>query len=466
MPIHTLFLERLPCSILHSCILASILFIIPLRKRSKFALRLILGIVLALITVAVLPGLRIAVFRALYLDKIQYAPLSYLAYTFTDVVPVLLLSFGLILLCCNIQPHKALYSAALAHLTQGIAFTVFNLVFPNFYHRPYDAGTFSIFWREYLIAVAVYAIVYFIIVRKLVRNGTYHYSCVYALLILLAVIFADRYFAIVSVQSFHIQGTPLYQFLLLQGLLVSVLLLLIQANYRRISKYRADLAAQEQMQALQQKEYNLFQKNMDALNHKFHDLRHLINALQLSPDANANHPLLQELQEHIDIHSCFIDTHNDTLNALLSGVWLRCGHEKIQWTCMADGTALDFMPALDLYILLENALDNAMESTALAPDPGDRFLSVNISKAQQFAYIRIENFCAVTPKFSDGLPLTTKPDKSRHGYGTRSIRNICEKYNGRCRMRVEGNLFITELLLPIPREAASANEEGTTGKQN
>lgn len=466
MPMNAHFLEHLPCSILHGCILASILFIIPLRKRSRFALRLILGIVLALITVAVLPGLRITVFRALYLDRIQYVPLSYLAYTFTDVAPVLLLSFGLILLCCDIHPHKALYSAALAHLTQGIAFTVFNLVFPSFHHRPYEAGTFSIFWREYLIAAAVYAIVYFVIVRKLVRDGTYHYSCVHALPILLTVIFADRYFAIVSVQSFHIQGTPLYEFLLLQGLLVSILLLLIQANYRRISKYRADLAAQEQMQALQQKEYNLFQKNMDALNHKFHDLRHLINALQLSPDANANHPLLQELQEHIDIHSCFIDTHNDTLNALLSGVWLRCGHEKIQWTCMADGTALDFMPALDLYILLENALDNAMEATVLAPDPGDRFLSVNISKAQQFAYIRIENFCAVTPKFSDGLPLTTKPDKSQHGYGTRSIRSICEKYKGQCRMRVEGNLFITELLLPIPREAASAKEERTTGKEN
>lgn len=466
MPMNAHFLEHLPCSILHGCILASLLFVIPLRKRSRFALRLILGVALALITVAVLPGLRITVFRLLHLDRIQYVPLSYLAYTFTDVAPVLLLSFGLILLCCDIQPHKALYSAALAHLTQGIAFTVFNLVFPSFHHRPYDADTFSIFWREYLIAAAVYAIVYFVIVRKLVRDGTYHYSCVHALPILLTVIFADRYFAIVSVQSFQIQGTPLYEFLLLQGLLVSILLLLIQANYRRISKYRADLAAQEQMQALQQKEYNLFQKNMDALNHKFHDLRHLINALQLSPDANANHPLLQELQEHIDIHSCFIDTHNDTLNALLSGVWLRCGHEKIQWTCMADGTALDFMPALDLYILLENALDNAMEATALAPDPGDRFLSVNISKAQQFAYIRIENFCAVTPKFSDGLPLTTKPDKSQHGYGTRSIRSICEKYKGQCRMRVEGNLFITELLLPIPREAASAKEERTTGKKN
>lgn len=446
------FIRLLPCSALHACILSSLVFMIPLRKRPHFHLRLILGLILAFIVVAKLPPLRIVLFRALYLDKIHYAPLSYLAYTLTDVLPVLLLSCGLIYLCCDIRFHKAFYASSLAYLTQSIAFTAFNILFPDFRHRPYDASMFPILWREFLVAAVVYAAVYFILARKLPRDGTYRFNCVYPLPVLLIIILSDRYFSIVSTHFFNAEGTPLFGYMLIHEVVLSILLLSTQTKHSNIAKYRTDLEVQTQVQALQQKEYKLFKKNMDALNHKLHDLRRLTRALQLSADDEANQALLQELQEHINTHDCFMDTGNDTLNALLSGVWLRCEHQKIHWTCMADGTAVAFLPPTDLFVMLDNALDNAVEAAAQATAPEDRFLAVTISKNQQFAYIRIENYCLEAPEFADGLPQTTKPDKEQHGFGTRSIRDICVKHGGQCRMRAEDHLFITELLLPIPTE--------------
>ena len=135
------FIRVLPCSALHGCLFSSVLFILPLQKRPHFHLRLILGLILAFIVVAKLPPLRIVLFRALYLDKIHYAPLSYLAYTLTDVLPVLLLSCGLIYLCCDIRFHKAFYASSLAYLTQTIAFTAFNILFPD---QCRDAPSFPI----------------------------------------------------------------------------------------------------------------------------------------------------------------------------------------------------------------------------------------------------------------------------------------------------------------------------------
>ncbi len=47
---------------------------------------------------------------------------------------------------------------------------------------------------------------------------------------------------------------------------------------------------------------------------------------------------------------------------------------------MADGSAVSFIDPIDLYTMLGNALDNAIESAAKISDPQKRLISVNIWK--------------------------------------------------------------------------------------
>lgn len=440
----------LPCSMLHSCVLSAVLFCIPLKKRPRFAFRLTLCLVIGILLSGMLPGIRVFLMKLLFLDRIQYNLVAYLGFALTDVLPVLLLSFGLIFLCCDIQLSKALYAAALANLTQSIASSLLVLLFPAYAHPPHEASQYQTVLLEFLVATSVYAVVYVAFARRLPQDGTYRFNCIYPLVLLIAIILTERYFGIVSVQMLKIQQSPAFVFLLIHDLVLNVIFLLAQNLRSNASKFSADLEIQSRVQALQQKEYRIFQDNMAALNHKFHDLRHLIRGLRFCADTDHSVMALQELEENIAVHDCAMNTGNEALDVLLSAAWLRCEHRDIRWTCMADGSAVDFLPPTDLYVMLENALENAMEAAVLATDPEERFLSVTIRRVHRFGCVRIENFCPADTKFSDGLPVTTKNDSALHGYGTRSIRGICEKYRGECRMYIREKTFITELLLPIP----------------
>ena len=116
---------------------------------------------------------------------------------------------------------------------------------------------------------------------------------------------------------------------------------------------------------------------------------------------------------------------------------------------MADGKALEFMDAFDLYIMLGNALDNAVECLSTVTPVEKRFLFINIRRKGSLVLICIRNYCEQSPEFAHGLPVTTKDNKQEHGYGTRSIRAIAEKYNGQISARWQNQVFSLNIMLPI-----------------
>ena len=177
----------------------------------------------------------------------------------------------------------------------------------------------------------------------------------------------------------------------------------------------------------------------------------MIAALQQESCSDQGKTLLQEMQTAMNRYDTSINTGNNTLDALLNKTWNSCEQRGIQWTCMADGKALEFMDPFDLYILLGNALDNAVECLTAIREPEKRFLSVNIRQKGGLTLLCLRNYCDHAPVFEHGLPVTTKSDKNDHGYGTRSIREIAEKYNGQMSAKVEKNIFTLNILLPLPQ---------------
>ena len=85
---------------------------------------------------------------------------------------------------------------------------------------------------------------------------------------------------------------------------------------------------------------------------------------------------------------------------------------------------------MDLSAVFGNALDNAIEYEVQIPDPAKRLIHVTVSSQRGFVLLRFENYCQDSLRFREGLPVTTKKDKSNHGYGLKSIRFVAEKYGG------------------------------------
>ena len=66
--------------------------------------------------------------------------------------------------------------------------------------------------------------------------------------------------------------------------------------------------------------------------------------------------------------------------------------------------------------------------------------------------IRAENYYAGRRSFENALPLTTKADHLWHGYGTRSILTIAEKYGGTAEFSTEKDIFTVNVLVPASSE--------------
>lgn len=91
---------------------------------------------------------------------------------------------------------------------------------------------------------------------------------------------------------------------------------------------------------------------------------------------------------------------------------------------MADGSQMDFIDTIDLYTLLGNAMDNAIEAVEQFKEPQKRQIDVQIYRQQHFLVIHVMNPMPGELIYEDGLPVTTKKDKDYHGFGMRSMDRI------------------------------------------
>lgn len=126
---------------------------------------------------------------------------------------------------------------------------------------------------------------------------------------------------------------------------------------------------------------------------------------------------------------------------------------QITLTIVADGARLDFIETMDICSIFGNALDNAIEGVEKLADPQQRLIRVAVYTQNVFLIIRVENYCTAQLSVVDGEYRTTKHDKDMHGYGIKSIRYTAEKYGGSVSADCSDNWFHLSVLLPLPEKA-------------
>ena len=66
---------------------------------------------------------------------------------------------------------------------------------------------------------------------------------------------------------------------------------------------------------------------------------------------------------------------------------LYCKVHHIDWTCVTDGKLLEFMDVVDLFTIMGNALDNAVESVEKRAKDQYKSIGVRVWKKDLFAVI-------------------------------------------------------------------------------
>lgn len=102
---------------------------------------------------------------------------------------------------------------------------------------------------------------------------------------------------------------------------------------------------------------------------------------------------------------------------------------------------------VDLCTMLTNLLDNAIESCQRYPQNKKREIMLTIRRIHQFIIIRIENTSIIAPVIRNGIPVTSKENKQKHGWGLQNVNSAVEKYRGTIEYTYKAPLFIVSIML-------------------
>jgi len=197
--------------------------------------------------------------------------------------------------------------------------------------------------------------------------------------------------------------------------------------------------------------YRSYQDTIDIINLKYHDLKHALVGVRAEKDPEKRSAILDAMEEELESYKPEKQTGNYVLDAVIAGKSIRCRNAGISMTCVADGQLLDFMHVTDICSIFGNALDNAVENTALVTDPDKRLIHLLVTSRRDFVFIQVRNYCENELREQGGELLSTKKDSAGHGYGIRSIRYAVEKYGGTVTYRIKGRIFELNILIPLPR---------------
>ena len=223
-------------------------------------------------------------------------------------------------------------------------------------------------------------------------------------------------------------------------------------------RVRKELEAVHNVLQNQYLQYRQSKESIDLINYKYHDLKHQIEVLRSEQDPGKREAFLNQMEEEIRKYEVQNKTGNQILDTVLTSKSLLCAKNDITFTCVADGTLVDFMDTTDICSIFGNALDNAIECEKKIPDKEKRLIHVTVSRQRNFLMIKVENYFEGRLKYGEGTPVTTKKDKKVHGYGIKSMRYTAEKYEGALSIHADDNWFELKVLIPLPREKAQAGE--------
>lgn len=233
-------------------------------------------------------------------------------------------------------------------------------------------------------------------------------------------------------------------FVYLMNILISLLLLFCQFAMVRENRMRAQLQVESLLREQAKAQYRISKENIDAISIKCHDLKHQLLAVKNVIDPQE----YDEIMEMINSYGAEIQTNNEVLDVVFQEKNFQCRKLGIQFTCIIDGKALDFIGTTDLYVLFGNLIDNAIEAVSKLPENEIKNIQVNVRRDRGFVIVTIENSYTGELAWSEGRLITSKSDKRNHGYGIRSIEKIVHKYNGRYSISTEDHIFSMNIVFP------------------
>ena len=189
-------------------------------------------------------------------------------------------------------------------------------------------------------------------------------------------------------------------------------------------------------------ELRAYQQEQETNNTYFELLEHQNNELQLFVHDTKNHyRTLYDLSDEPEKLKKYIEgmvndlertnqigkTSNKILDLILNKYNYICEKNGITFEKNIHKSDISFITDNDLTSILNNMLDNAIES---AVKSNRKFITIGINKLRNMLVIDVTNSSDSPPMVKNGRLISTKKSAGLHGYGFKSICRTAKKYNG------------------------------------
>lgn len=143
-----------------------------------------------------------------------------------------------------------------------------------------------------------------------------------------------------------------------------------------------------------------------------------------------------------------IKTGNEIADAVINQKYMKAKKHGIEFNVTGFLGEKVGINAIDLCALMSNALDNAIEANLKIEEESERKIKMHIEPYEDYLHIEINNTVKEEVKNINYLE-TTKPDKSKHGFGVLNMKKIAEKYEGHLQYSSKKNNFNLSIVLKI-----------------
>ena len=235
----------------------------------------------------------------------------------------------------------------------------------------------------------------------------------------------------------------IYTFIAMAGIIIinviSIFLLIIEQKV-----YEQKTRQQVMLSAYQQKEKDIesildMHRQNSKQRHDFKNVILLIKELIRDEQYNKATEMLDKYSEGYKNNNLTeIVSDNIVLNYLLNRKINQCREAGIDMACYILGNIAG-VDDMDLYILLENLCDNAIEAAGQCEKPS---IKLQIAEDNASMYIDIGNTTKGNVLNNNPHMNTTKKDKNMHGFGIMNIRDIIDKYNGNINYEQQGDNYL------------------------
>ena len=215
---------------------------------------------------------------------------------------------------------------------------------------------------------------------------------------------------------------------------ISLLLLIMEHQL-----YAKHIQEENIINAYEQKEKDVnaikaMKLEMDKLQHDNHKIYIILSELLEEKEYQKAEEFLKQYTEEKQIRNqTLIYCDNIILNYLLNRKVSQCEKSGISMKCFVCGE-IEGIKDVDLYILLENLIDNAMEA---AQRTLLKRVDINMYIDQEKITMEIGNSVQENVMKNNPDMRTTKNDSKIHGYGLQNVKDVVSAYQGTIRYEMK-----------------------------